>query len=92
MRLEGIERVQKLILEQVGKVFLDNDINPLTLDAYRDFQKIINSASIGQLLTFSRLGNRAKGLKLFSIDKEGTIYLEISGLYGGMDLEGNIHT
>lgn len=93
MKTQGIERVsahlQARIYEALEKY---QEAIPKDLNECRTMQEIIAQASIGQLLTLCNLDDRWKTFKIHSCDESGTIFITTCGLYGGMDLDGFIHT
>ncbi len=93
IRTEGLDRVVTGIKQKIAHDLWEFDAIPESIEDCQQYQTCCEAATIGQLWTIAHLGSRLKGLKLHSVDpKDGTIYLTISGLTGGMDPEGNIHT
>jgi len=89
--LTGIERViDKLEHDLIGMSY--DWCLPMSIEQLKITQEIIEQMTIGQLFALTILGERLNKLTLISRDKDGTVYLTISGLYGGMDTEGFIHT
>ena len=92
-KLVGLEQVMKAFKEEFYSNLNKHRDTAYTLEESNCVQETIDNASIGQLYTFSYFpANRLKSLKIHNADKEGTIYLSFCGVYGGMDLDGNIHT
>ena len=51
-----------------------------------------HTASIGQLFKLKNLGQILMKVKLLSLDKHGNIFVDYCGMYGCLDLDGNINT
>lgn len=94
MNTAGIERIANNFKDAIYFKLTDNGMNiSLTIEESKNYSTIINTMSIGQLYQLATMTlDRFKTIKLHSIDNEGTVYLNIVGLYGGMDPEGFIHT
>jgi len=92
LNLAGIERLQSFLLSEIYQQIEKYEAVPTRLEACHTMQEVISKMSVGQLLTLSHLQDRWKGFKIHSQDNTGTVYITISGLYGGMDLAGYIHT
>lgn len=87
---DGIERLSRIYTQQFheGLVQLDNFA---CLDNVTS--KELENITIGQLYELAHMReDKLKTLVLQSIDNEGTIYLTFCGMFGGMDLDGYIHT
>lgn len=88
----GIERITAYLTEKIyDSMQKYNYLENAPIEDYEQSSKALDTCSIGQLYTLAMLGDRWKGLKIHSYDGD-TLYLTISGLYGGMDKEGFIHT
>lgn len=91
--IDGLDRVTAYLTEKIYEAMQKyNYLENAPIEDYERSSKALDTCSIGQLYTLAMLGERRKGLKIHSYDDDDTIYLTISGLYGGMDKEGFIHT
>lgn len=90
--IDGLDRVTAYLTEKIYEAMQKyNYLENAPIEDYERSSKALDNCSIGQLYTLAMLGDRWNGLKIHSYDDD-TIYLTISGLYGGMDKDGFIHT
>jgi hypothetical protein len=93
MNISGIERIAQHYKDEIYTRFNTANNVPDNAQAYATCTEIIEKMSIGQLYTLANMSlDRFNTIKLHSIDNEFTVYLDIVGLYGGLDADGSIHT
>jgi hypothetical protein len=89
----GLDKVRLELREQFF-LALDKALNiPTETSEAQALQDITKQASIGQLFALANTRkDKLLSLRLQSVDTDGTIYLTFCGMFGGMDLDGNINT
>lgn len=93
MQKTGIDKVRMILRDQFINLLIKHRIEMLTDDEASICTDVTANASIGQLYRLANIDiSKAKTFKIVNSDNEGTIYVEFCGMFGGMDLEGNIHT